>query len=153
MNKTLQNYWLDMALFLTLGLDVFAAIGLPDGQTLGHQLSLAWHIHAISSVLLAVGCLVHILLHLRWFQAVLAGKAKGRIKLVMNSMVTIMLLLAGISGHAAIDSAAASRFHSLTGSFALIGLSIHAIKHTPWMAAVTRRLVSGSRVGSTSQSA
>jgi hypothetical protein len=133
---------LDVALFLLLGLDI-ATISVTRPETTGVHTGL--HVHVIIGILLTIGCLVHIGLHWQWFQAVLTGKAKGKIKLVMNSMVTIMILLAGLSGHEALTSTAASNFHSFTGSMALIGLSIHSIKHMRWMASVTKRLITGNR--------
>jgi hypothetical protein len=58
-------------------------------------------------------------------------------------MVVIMMLLAGLSGHEALTSIATRNFHSFTGSIALIGLSIHGIKHMRWMAGMAKRLIVG----------
>ena len=138
--KTLRNFWLDMALFLLLGLDI-AAINITRLETAGEQHGFGLHAHVIISILLTLGCLMHIVMHWQWFRAVLTGKAKGKIKLSMNSMVTIMLLLAGLSGHEALTSIAASNFHSFTGSMALIGLSIHGIKHIRWIYLTAKRLI------------
>jgi len=138
MNKTLRNFWLDVALCLLLGLDV-AAISVTRPEIAGGHTGL--HAHVIISIFLTLGCLVHTGLHWQWFRAVLTGKAKGKIKLVMISMVAVMMLLAGLSGHAALTSAAASNFHSFTGSMALIGLFIHGVKHTRWMASMAKRLI------------
>lgn len=140
MNKTLRNFWLDVFLFLLLGFNISAVMTMPP-QLYGVHAGLAWHIHAVTGILMTLGCLIHIGLHWQWFRAVITGKARGRIKLVMNSIVTLMVLLAGLSGHAALVSPAASHFHSLTGSLALIGLFIHGIKHMRWMALTGKRLI------------
>jgi hypothetical protein len=144
MNKTFRNFWLDMFLFLLLSINITASITM-DVQVEGVHPGAAWHIHAVTGILMMLGCLIHIGLHWRWFQAVLTGKAKGKIKLAMNSMVTIMMLLAGLSGHEALSSTTAGHFHSFTGSMALIGLSIHGIKHTRWVASVIKRLLTDNR--------
>jgi len=141
MNKTLRNFWLDAALFLLLGLDI-AALRITRLEAAGEHLGFGLHAHVIISILLTLGCLVHIGYHWQWFKAVLAGKAKGKIKLIMISTVTIMMLLAGLSGHAALTSTAASNFHSFIGSMTLIGLFIHGVKHMHWMISVARRLLS-----------
>jgi hypothetical protein len=144
MNKTFRNFWLDAFLFVLLSLNLIAVIVMPP-LVEGVHPGVAWHVHAITGILMAFGCLVHIGLHWPWFQAVLTGKAKGRIKLVMNSMVAVTLLLAGLSGDAALGSAAAGSFHSLTGSIALLGLFIHGVKHMRWMASTGKRLTTGDR--------
>ena len=140
MNKALRNFWLDVSLLVLLGVNLATFGGARSGSSVA-DLNLAGHLHIITGILLMLGCLVHIGLHWRWFQAVLTGKAKGRIKLFMNSMVVVFLLLAGLSGHAAASSLRASRFHSLTGSLALLGLFIHSVKHSRWMANVVKRLI------------
>lgn len=143
MNGTFRNFWLDIFLFLLLGADI-ALVGLPHRTSAaGIQPGSDWHLHAVISILLTLGCLLHILLHWRWFLAVLTGKAKGRMKLIMNSMVAIMLLLAGLSGPTAHLSAAAGNFHDVTGILALLGMSVHGIKHIGWMILTARRLTGG----------
>jgi len=142
MNKTLRNFWLDVTLFLLLGLDI-AAIGITRTETAGEHAGL--HAHVIISILLTLGCLTHIVMHWQWFRAVLTGKTKAKIKLSMNSMVVIMMLLAVLSGHAATICSAAAGFHSLTGSIALIGLFIHGVKHSRWMAMTAKKLITGGR--------
>lgn len=144
MNKMLRNFWLDVLLFLLLGLDL-ALVGLTPRQSMGLHPSLGWHIHILISILLGLGCLVHVIWHRTWFQAVLAGKAKGKVKLVMNSLVILMILLASLSGHEAVASYAANRLHGLTGYLGLIGMVVHGLRHTPWMAMVTKRLVTGGQ--------
>lgn len=151
MNKTLRNFWLDVALFLLLGLDI-VAINLTRLEAANEHHGL--HAHVIISILLTLGCLMHIGMHWQWFRAVLTGKAKGKIKLSMNSMVVIMMLLASLSGHAATTSSAAAGFHSLTGSMALIGLFIHGVKHTRWMAMIVKGLITNRQLApETSKSA
>ena len=142
MNKTLRNFWMDITLFLLLGLDI-ASVILTQRTPAGMHPGLGWHFNAFISALLTFGCLVHTLLHWRWFLAVLTGKGKGRMKLIMNSLVVFAMLLANLSGHAVLASGTASRLHSLTGTFALLGLFIHGIKHIRWMASTTRLLTRG----------
>jgi hypothetical protein len=67
-----------------------------------------------------------------------------KVKLGMNSMVTIMLVLAGISGLAAQASGALGRFHGAVGSIALLGLFIHSVKHLSWMFSTSKKLFTGS---------
>ncbi len=141
MNKTLRNFWIDIILFVLLGMDI-ALVTLSRRSPLGVQPGFGWHAHTILSILLTFGCLVHIALHWRWFQAVLTGKAKGRMKLIMNSLVVLAMLVANISGHAVLASGAASRLHSLTGTFALMGWFVHGVKHARWMAMTARRFTS-----------
>jgi hypothetical protein len=140
MNKTLCNYRLDMALFVLLVVNA-AALGATRRTASAADLSLGGHVHAISGALLALACLVHIRLHWDWLRAVLAGRVRGRIKLFMNGMVTLALLLAGLSGQAALHSAAGDRFHALAGAIALLGLTVHAVKHLRWMASAAKNLV------------
>lgn len=139
MHKTFLNFCLDIFLFLLLGADI-TLFGLPSLHPDSN-----WHPHAIINFLLTLGCLLHIALHWRWFLATLTGKAKCGMKLIMNSMVAIMLLLAGLTGPAAHFSAAASNFHDFTGIVAMLGMSVHGLKHTGWMAAIARRLMSDQR--------
>jgi len=136
--KTLRSFWLNAALFLLLGMDI-AMVKITGSETTGVHTGL--HIHVFVNGLLVIGCLIHIGMHWRWYKAVLSGKAKGKTKLIMTGFVTIMMLLAGLSGHAALSSTAASSFHSFTGSMALIGLSIHGIKHLRWMVLTGKRLM------------
>jgi hypothetical protein len=142
MNKVLRNFWLDVFLLVLLGVNLATFGGVRSGSSAA-DLNLAGHLHIFTGILLLIGCLVHIGLHWRWFQAVLTGKAKGRIKLFMNCLVMVFLLLAGMSGPTADASTTASRLHSLTGSLALLGLFIHSVKHTRWMASVVKILIAG----------
>lgn len=144
MKRTLRNFWLDIFLFLLLGINI-ALVSLTQRGSAGTYPGLGWHIHAFLGTLLTLGCLVHIALHWRCFQSILTGKAKGKMKLAMQSMITVMLLLASLSGHATLTSNAAGNFHSFTGSMTLIGLSIHGIRNTRWMVLTARRLTGGQR--------
>jgi hypothetical protein len=134
MNRTLRNFRLDIFLYLLLGMNI-ALIGL---NRRGH-LDFGWHIHGAIGTLLTLGCLIHIALHWRCFQAVLAGKAKGKGKLMMQGLITLMMLLASVSGHEA------GGFHSVTGTLALIGLSVHGIRNSRWMVLMAKRLSGGQR--------
>lgn len=142
MNKTLRNFWLDMLLFLLLGLDL-ALVGLTPRELAGVHPGPGWHVHALVSILLSLGCLLHIALHWPWLKAVLSGKAGGRGKLIMNGMVMIMMLLANLSGHTILESNAANGLHSLTGYLALIGMFVHGLRHAHWMAMMAKRLIVG----------
>lgn len=144
MKNTLRNFWIDILLFLLLGMDI-ALVSLARRTPGGAHLGAAWHIHVLVSILMSFVCLVHIILHWRWFQAVLTGKAKGRVKLIMNSLVILAMMIANLSGHALLESGAAGTLHRLTGYFALLGLFVHAVKHTRWMAMTARRLTGEPR--------
>ncbi len=144
MNKTFRNFWIDIFLFLLLGLDI-ASITLARQTPVGIHPGFGWHAHAFISILLTSICLIHVVLHWRWFLAVLSGQAKGRMKLIMNSLVVVTMLVANVSGHAMLETNAASQLHSLTGTFALIGLFVHAIKHARWMRVMAKRFVGGTR--------
>ena len=138
MSKTIRNYCLDVALFLLLGVNVASLVLTHNDPSAGISPA-----HIASGALLVLLSLVHICMHWRWFRAVLSGKAKGKIKVMMDSLVTILLLLAGLSGPLAAHSTAASQLHNLSGSLALLGLLIHSVKHLSWMAAMTRKLFAG----------
>lgn len=140
MNKILRNFWLDVALYLLLGLNI-ALVSLTPQTSAGMHPGFGWHIHAVLGTAMTVACLVHIVWHWRWIYAVLAGKAKGRFKLGMIGAVTVMMVLASFSGHEAMTSVTASNFHSFTGSVALIGLFIHSVKHMRWMAMTSKKLI------------
>ena len=142
MNKIIRNYILNIFLFLLLGIDI-ALVAFLERQPAGAHPSLGWHVHIFISILLTFGCLLHIGLHWRWYYAVLTGKAKGRMKLITGSLVIILVLLADLSGHTVLTFGPTNRLHSMSGYFALIGMSVHAISRIPWMASVTRRLVHG----------
>jgi hypothetical protein len=152
MNKTLRNFWLNIILYLLVGANI-ALVTLSPEVLEGSHPGTGWHLHALLGILMTVGCLVHIVWHWRWFQAVLTGKARGRVRLVMISMITVMLLLAGLSGHEAMTSASASGFHSFTGSMGLIGLFIHGVKRIRWMAMTAKRLITDSGTKNVIQSA
>ena len=139
MNKTLRNFWIDILLFLLLSIDI-ALVSLTPQTPPGAHPGFGWHLHILISLLLTLVCLVHTLLHWRWFLAVLSGKAKGRIKLIMYSMVVIAMLIANLSGHAVLEAGTAGRLHSFTGILALLGLVVHAVRHLPWMAVIAKRL-------------
>lgn len=142
MNKTLHNFWIDIILFLLLGMDI-ALVSFTRQTPAGVHPGFGWHVHAAISIFLSLVCVVHMALHWRWFQSVLTGKAKGRMKLIMNSLVVMAMVIANLSGHTMLTAHVASQLHSLTGTFALIGLSIHGIKHMRWMAMTTKRLIVG----------
>ena len=144
MNKTLRNFWLDVALYLLLVVNI-ALVNLTPPRIAGMHPGLGWHIHAVLGIATTAGCLVHIAWHWQWFRAVLTGKAKGRIKLGMISMVTVMMILAVLSGHEAMTSPATNSFHSFAGSMALIGLFIHSVKHIRWVALTSNRLITQDR--------
>ncbi len=152
MNKTLRNFWIDIILFLLLGMDI-VLVSFTRQTPAGIHPGLSWHIHAVISIFLSLGCLIHIVLHWRWYQAVLTGKAKGKVKLIMNSLVIIAMLLANLSGHVVLTSNTAGRLHSLTGIIALLGMVIHGIKHTCWMAMTAKRLITDSNQKNAIQSA
>jgi hypothetical protein len=152
MNNILRNFGLDVALYLLLGVNI-ALVNLSAQTTPGLQPGLGWHIHALLGILMTLGCLTHIVWHRRWFHAVLTGKARGKIKLGMISMVTVMMLLASFSGHEAMTSTSAVGFHSFTGSMALIGLFIHGVKHIRWMVMTSKRLITHGRHKNVVQSA
>jgi len=139
MNKIIRNYLMDIALFLLLGINIASLAGRQAESSSGASTA-----HIVSSVLLTLGCLVHIVWHLGWFRAVLTGKVKGKIKLGMNSMVTVMILLAAITGPVVQTSSAMGEFHKAVGSVALLGLFIHSVKHLYWMIFTTKRLIIGS---------
>jgi hypothetical protein len=103
MNKVLRNYWLDIALFVVLAVNA-ASLGGAQSGGLSGQPNVAWHVHVISGILLAVVCIAHIGLHWQWFRAFVTGKARGRINLAMKSMVVVMMILAGASGQMATHS-------------------------------------------------
>ena len=139
MNKTIRNYLLDMALFLLLGIDIVSLVRMHADSSSG---ALAGHI--VSSVLLVLGCLIHIAWHWRYILAVLSGKVKGKIKLGMNSMVTVMMVLAGFSGFATQASGAMNNFHGTVGSIALMGFFIHSVKHLRWMFSTSKKFIASN---------
>lgn len=145
MNRTFRNFWIDIILFVLLGLNI-ALISLTPRSPTGIHAGLGWHAHALISILLTFVCLVHVILHWRWFLAVLSGKAKGRIKLIMNSLVVVTMLAANLSGHAGLASNAASRMHNAIGTFAMIGLFVHGIKHARWMVMMAKSLTGDRHV-------
>ena len=142
MNKSFHNFWIDILLFLLLGIDI-ALVSFLRQTPSGYHPGIGWHIHAVISILLSLGCLVHVVLHLRWYQAVLTGKAKGKTKLIMQSLVVIVMLLANLSGHAVLASDTAGRLHSMTGILALLGMFIHGIRHMRWIVLTAKRLTGG----------
>lgn len=152
MNKALRNFLLNIILYLLVVANI-ALVTLSPETTEGSHPGPGWHLHAILGILMTVGCLLHTVWHWRWFQAVLMGKAKGKVRLVMISMITAMLLLAGLSGHGAMTSTSGSAVHSFTGSLALIGLFVHGIKRIRWMAMTAKRLATGNGTKNVIQSA
>lgn len=139
MNRTVRNFWLDVCLFLLLGLDIVLVILSPRTPP-GRHPGFGWHAHAFISALLTFGCLTHIVMHWSWFQAVLAGKTKSRAALIKNGIVTLMLLIAFLSGRAVLASSAAGGLHNVTGFIAMIGMSMHGIRHARWMIVTAKRL-------------
>jgi hypothetical protein len=139
MNKTIRNYLLDMALFLLLSIDIVSLARMHGDPSSGASAA-----HIVSSVLLVLGCLVHITWHWRYILAVLSGKVKGKIKLGMNSMVTVMMVLAGFSGFAAQATGTMDNFHGAVGSIALMGLFIHSVKHLHWMFSASKKFTASN---------
>ncbi len=152
MTKALRNFWLDLALALLLILNIVLLV-LPLPIRTRTHISFVGHIHAISGTLMLLLCLIHIGLHWQWFQAVLAGKVNGRIKLVMNSLVAVLMIVAVLSGRAAVAFVFAGRPHGLIGYFVMLGLVVHAVKHTRWMASMIKRLIAGTDRRKAQQSA
>jgi hypothetical protein len=134
MNRTIRNFRLDLFLYVLLGMNII----LINLNRRGH-FGFGWHIHGAIGTLLTLGCLIHIALHWRCFHAVLTGKAKGKGKFMMHSLITLMLVLASISGHEA------GGFHHVAGTIALIGLSAHGIRNSRWMILTAKRLSGGQR--------
>jgi len=143
MNKMTRNFFLDIGLFMLLVVNLSTLGGNRSGSAFGAELES--HLHIISGTLLMLASLVHIALHFPWFRAVVSGKAKGRIKLFMYSMVSIFALLAFISGFSVDTSTAAGRFHEMTGSLFMVGLTIHSIKHARWMVFAGKKIITGRR--------
>ena len=141
MNKMTPNFFLDTGLMMLLVVNLSTLGGGGSGLTFGAELRS--QLHVISGTGLILASLVHITLHIPWFRAVVSGKAKGRIKLFMYSMVFIFALLAFLSGHSADTSNAARRFHEMTGSLFIMGLIIHSIKHTRWMVFAGKKIIAG----------
>jgi hypothetical protein len=139
MNRTIRNFWLDVVLYLLLSINLIEVM-VNQRQTISIHPGIAWHIHALTSALLAAGSILHMIWHWQWLYAVLTGKAKGRVKLAMILMVTIFMILASLSGHGEMHSPAVSEFHNLTGSMAMIGLFIHGVKHSRWMISMAKKL-------------
>jgi hypothetical protein len=152
MTKVLRNFWLDSVLAALLALNIVLLV-LPGPFRARTHLSFVGHLHAILGTLLAISCLIHIGLHWRWFRAVLTGRAKGRVKFVMNSLVAVLMIAAVLSGRVAIvASALASGLHRFVGYFVLLGLLVHTVKHARWLLSVAKRLAIGPEQGSPRQS-
>lgn len=81
MSKTIRNYCLDVALFLLLGINIASLVLTHNDPSAGISPA-----HIASGALLVLLSLVHICMHWRWFRAVLSGKAKGKIKVMMDSL-------------------------------------------------------------------
>ena len=141
MNKMRRYFFLDTGLLLLLVVNLSTLGGGRAGTSFGAELRN--HLHAISGIGLMFASLVHITLHLPWFRAVVTGKAKGRIKLIMYSMVAVFFLLAFLSAPAADVSTAAGRFHEWTGALAVAGMVIHSLKHLRWMVSAGRIILAG----------
>jgi len=138
-----RNFILDTGLIILLVVNLSTLGGGGSGSSFGAELR--GHLHMISGVGLMLACLVHILLHIPWFRAVISGKAKGRIKLFMYSMVSSFFLLAFITGVSADTSTAAMRFHATTGLLVVFGLIHHILKHTRWIVFAGKKIIAGRR--------
>jgi hypothetical protein len=141
MNKMTRNFILDIGLLMLLVVNLSTLGGGGSRSSFGVELKS--HLHIISGTGLILVSLVHIALHIPWFRAVVTGKAKGQIKLVMYCMVTSFFLLAFISGLFADTSIAAGRFHRLTGSLVVVGLAHHILKHARWMVFAGKKIIAG----------
>ena len=97
------------------------------------------HMHAAAGFFMTAGSLVHIWQHRSWIRGVLGGRVKGRaaIRLAMNGAVTVLMVLACLSGDGAMESRGIDWFHAVVGSLALLGLMVHSVRHARWM--VVRR--------------
>jgi hypothetical protein len=141
MQKMTRNFSLDISLIMLLVVNLFTLGGGRSGSSFDAELMS--HMHVISGTALILVSLVHITLHAPWFRAVVSGKAKGRIKLFMYSMVFIFALLAFLSGHSADSSSVARQFHEITGSLFILGLTVHIIRHARWMVFVGKKIFAG----------
>jgi len=143
MTKMTRNFILDIGLMMLLVVNLSTLGGGGSGSSFGAELRS--HLHVISGIGLIFASLFHIMLHIPWFRAVVSGKVKGRIKLFMYSMVFIFALLTVLSGHSAGTSNVARRFHEMTGSLFMMGLTIHSIKHARWMVFAGKKIIAGRR--------
>ena len=143
MNQLRRNFALDGGLVVLLVVNLFTHEGGGAGSSFGAELM--GHLHIVTGIGLMLASLVHIVLHLPWFRAVVTGKVNGRIKLFMYSMVTAFFILAFFTGLAADASTAAFRLHGLAGSLVVVGLTIHIIKHARWMVFAGKKLITRRR--------
>jgi hypothetical protein len=143
MNRMKRNFFMDISLVTLLVVNLITLGGGESGSSPGAELRS--HLHAISGIGLMLVSLVHIILHIPWFRAVMGGKVKGRIKLLMYGMVSTFILLAFLSGPAADASATAGRFHEFTGSLALVGMAVHSVKHARWMGSAGKKIITGGQ--------
>ena len=143
MVKMRRYFFLNMGLWLLLVVNLSTLGGSRAGTSFSAELRS--HLHVLSGIGLVLACLVHITLHLSWFRAVVTGKVKGRIKLLMYSLVSVFFLLACLSGPAADASTAAGRFHAWAGSLAIVGMIIHSLKHARWMVSAGKKILTGRR--------
>ena len=143
MNRMRRNFFMDIGLVMLLLVNLITLGGGESGSSPGVELRS--HLHAISGIGLMLAALAHIILHIPWFRAVMSGKVKGRVKLMMYGMVSTFILLAFISGPAADASVRAARFHSLAGSLALVGMVVHIVKHSRWMVSAGKKIITGGQ--------
>jgi uncharacterized membrane-anchored protein len=129
MNVLKRNFWLDLGLYVLVGLNL--ATTLTSGSHAADA------VHLITGILLTVGIGTHMYFHRAWFSGIFTPKNTGRMRIrcLMISMVATFFILAGITGSlsAHIPSGQLSSFHMWVGWMALLGLCVHAIKHVRWM--------------------
>ncbi len=143
MLKMKRNFFMALSLFTLLLVNLITLGGGDPRTSFGSELR--GHLHAISGIGLMLVALVHIILHISWFRAVINGKAKGRPKLFMYGMVSIFILLAFISGLVADGFIRVGRFHAFTGTITLLGMVIHSLKHTRWMVFAGKKILAGEK--------
>jgi hypothetical protein len=145
MNKKQSKARMNVFLFVLLALTVIC-LGDMIFTANAPQPGMGVHFHALCGFIMTGASFFHILHHHKWIMAAMKGKLKGRalIALLMNTMVFVLMILACTSGHEAMEAPGISIFHAVVGSFAILGLFIHSIRHIRRVVKTPTRKITGT---------
>ena len=119
----------NVLLFVLFGITLVCLVDMI-GETGAPHPGAGVHFHAFAGFVMTVATFFHIRHHRRWFMAAVKGKLKGRalVRLVMNTTVFTLMIVACLSGFDAMRTQGITPFHAIAGSGAALGLMIHCVR-------------------------
>ena len=146
MKKGTQNVWVDLGLFMLLGVTILAAM---------IEIFIPWFVHVFLGLLLSAGALIHVALHWEWvkhaFERFGTLPAPVRTNFLLNLALFLAYSAAGAMGLIARSFIFMGPLRHFLGFFhvllvfgVLILQTIHLARHWKWVTMTAKRALGSS---------